>query len=223
MGNFVWSYSNLKTFAQCAKKYYHLKVAKDVKEPDSEALSYGNEFHKAAELCIKKGEPLNKKFTFAAPIVEKFAELPGEKHTEMRLGISKVDGEYAPCGFFDKQVWWRGLADLVIIQGDEGWSVDWKTGKSARYADEQQLDIVAAALFVHFPQIKVLRSGLVFVVSGELVKKTHYAKKRDEYFKLFDPELNRMQEAYRTNIWNPSEGPLCGYCPVKSCVYNRER
>ena len=46
----AWSFSSLKTFEQCPKKYYHLKVAKDYEENfNTEAMRYGNEYHKAAE------------------------------------------------------------------------------------------------------------------------------------------------------------------------------
>ena len=51
----AWSYSSLKTFEQCPKKYYHLKVAKDVKDKGSSAMFYGNEVHKAAEQYMKEG------------------------------------------------------------------------------------------------------------------------------------------------------------------------
>ena len=66
------------------------------------------------------------------------------------MGLKLTDTDYEPCGFFDKEVWWRGIADLVIIQGDIAYSVDYKTSKSAKYADTKQLDIVAAALLFTF-------------------------------------------------------------------------
>ena len=56
--SFNWSYSSIKTFQQCPKKYYHLKIAKDVKDEGSEATIYGQELHKAAEDFIKEGKPL---------------------------------------------------------------------------------------------------------------------------------------------------------------------
>ena len=42
-----WSYSSITLFDQCPKKYYHLKVAKDVSEPESEAMRYGKDLHLA--------------------------------------------------------------------------------------------------------------------------------------------------------------------------------
>ena len=45
----TWSYSNLSLYQQCPKKYFHLRIAKDVKEESSDALTFGNEIHKIAQ------------------------------------------------------------------------------------------------------------------------------------------------------------------------------
>ena len=60
----VWSFSSLKTFQQCPKKYYHLKVAKDVKDTTGEAALYGTEMHLAAEEYIRDGKDLPPKFEY---------------------------------------------------------------------------------------------------------------------------------------------------------------
>ena len=44
----TWSYSSLALYQQCPKKYYHLKVVRDIKEPETEAMRYGTEFHSEA-------------------------------------------------------------------------------------------------------------------------------------------------------------------------------
>ena len=43
----TWSYSSLALYQQCPKKYYHLKVAKDIKEEPGEAMTFGNEIGRA--------------------------------------------------------------------------------------------------------------------------------------------------------------------------------
>ena len=60
----AWSYSSISTFKQCPKKYYHLKVARDVKDVGSSAMLYGNELHSAAEEYIRDGNSLPDKFNF---------------------------------------------------------------------------------------------------------------------------------------------------------------
>ena len=108
----TWSYSNLSLYQQCPKKYYHLRVAKDVKEAPSEALSFGNEIHKIAQEYIESGKPIPQKYVevLQAPL-DRLKAMDGQKLCENKLGLT---ADLKPCGFFDKQVWWRGIADIKI-------------------------------------------------------------------------------------------------------------
>jgi hypothetical protein len=221
--NITWSYSSLKTFEQCPKKYFHLKVVKDVKDEGSEATLYGQELHKAAEDYLKEGTPIPPKFGYIQDTVDVIKNIPGEKHCELKLGVRKTDTGYEPCGFFDKDVWWRGIGDVIVVQDELAFSLDYKTSKNAKYADLKQLDILAAALFTHFPQIKKIKSALAFVVSNEFVHKEHFAEMRDSYFAAFEPDLDRLATAQETGVWNTNTGPLCKFCPVVSCEHNRKR
>lgn len=218
-----WSYSQLKRFENCPKQYYHVTVAKDVKEKQTEALTYGNELHKAAELYVKSDTPLPGKFKFMQAALDRLKIVEGDKLAEVKLGVA-IDGMTStlqPCGFFDKDVWWRGLADLVIINGNMAYSIDYKTGKNAKYSEDTQLDLVAAGLFLKFPKVEVIKSAYLYVASNEMPKKTHYVEKQDSYFEAVSPTLERMVNAYENNQWGPNPGPLCGYCPVTQCEYNR--
>ena len=217
----AWSYSSIKTFDQCPKKYYHLKVAKDVKDSDTTATVYGKELHSAAEFFIRDGTEIPAKFSFVRDTLEALRKIEGEKHCEIKLGVAKKDGKYIPCEFFDKNVWWRGIADLLIIQGDKGFLVDYKTSKNAKYADTKQLDLLAGAVFLHYPQVKTLKSALLFVVSNEVVQKEHEAMFATAYMSTMHPELTRLEAAMTNNVWNPNSGPLCKFCPVVECPHNR--
>jgi len=216
----AWSYSSISTFKQCAKKYYHLKVAKDVQDTGSEAMVYGQEVHKAAEEYIKHGIDIPEKFKIIEPVVESLNKIPGDKHCEVKLGLTK---DHDPCGFFDKGVWWRGIADLLIVNGDKAYSVDFKTGKSGKYADMKQLDLVAGAIFSHFPKVKKVKSALAFVISGEFLTKEHRADEQEVYLSVFDKELEQLDGAMLSGVWNPKPSGLCGWCPVKSCEHHKER
>lgn len=217
----AWSYSSIKTFDQCPKKYYHLKVAKDVKDSDTAATVYGTELHSAAEFFVRDGTEIPAKFSFVKDTLEALRKIEGEKHCEIKLGVAKKDGKYVPCEFFDKNVWWRGIADLLIVQGDKGFLVDYKTSKNAKYADTKQLDLLAGAVFLHYPQIKTLKSALLFVVSNEVVQKEHEAMFATAYMSTMHPELTRLEAAMTNNVWNPNSGPLCKFCPVVECSHNR--
>ena len=117
----------------------------------------------------------------------------------------------------------RGVADLVIINGDTAFSVDYKTSKNANYADTKQLDLVAAGIFLHFPKVKVIKSALAFVISKDFIKKEHNFLHKTAYLAQFQFDLERIAKATETGVWNAVSGPLCGWCPVKTCHNYRER
>ncbi len=218
----AWSYSSINTFKQCPKKYYHLKVAKDVKDVSSSAMYYGNEVHRAAEHYVKKGTPIPTKFKFIKKTLDSLNNIQGEKHCEIRMALAKEDGEYVPTTFFADNVWWRGIADLLIVDDDKAYLVDYKTGKSAKYADTKQLDLLAGATFTHYPGIKSIKSALAYVVSNEFVQKKHTSDMRKSYLTVFDDELERLDSAEENEVWNAIDGPLCAYCPVTKCEHNRK-
>jgi hypothetical protein len=219
----AWSYSSIKTFDQCPKKYFHLKVAKDVKDTGSEAMVYGNLVHKAAEDYVRDGTPIPAEYAYMQPILDALRNITGEKHCELKLGVAYDGQQYTSSDFFGHDAWWRGIADLLIVQGERGFLVDYKTGKNAKYADPTQLDLLAGAVFTHYPQVTHLKSGLLYVVSGEFIKKEHTAKNRTSYLAVFDDSLEKLVVAEQTGVWNPVSGPLCKFCPVHSCPHNRKR
>lgn len=216
----VWSYSSLKTFEQCPKKYYHLKVAKDVVDTPHEAALYGSSVHKAAEDHVRDGKPVPKKYSYMEPILEALKKIPGERHCELELGLTK---DLEPCKFKAPDVWWHGIVDLLIVDKPKATAhmIDYKTSKSARYADVKQLDLMATAVFAHFPDITKIKSALLFVVSNEFVRKEHYAANKKEYIGGVTPTINRLEKALETDVWNPITGPLCRFCPVRTCEHNR--
>jgi len=216
----VWSYSSLKTFQQCPKKYYHTKVAKDIKEPDTQATLYGKQAHAVAEEHVRDGAPVPPAFDYMKGTLDVLNKIEGEKHCEVKLGLTK---DLQACDFSAKNVWWHGIADLVVLNKDKGLahSVDYKTSKSARYADVKQLDLVAVGIFAKFPEIQRVKSGLVFVVSKEFVRAKHHREMIPKYMEKPAQDVARIEAALQNGVWNPVQGPLCKFCAVKQCEYNR--
>jgi hypothetical protein len=218
----VWSFSSLKTFQQCPRKYYHTKVVKDVVEGDTEATLYGKSVHTAAEEYIRDGVALPAPYAYIKPLLDKLNSIPGEKLCEVKLGLTK---NLESCEFNAPNVWWHGIADLVVINREKSlaYSVDYKTSKSARYADVKQLDLVACGLFAKFPEIKKVKSGLAFVVSNEFIKAEHHAERILKYMEKPTQDVARIEAAKKNGVWNPIWGPLCKFCAVKTCEYNKSR
>jgi hypothetical protein len=220
MKPYTWSYSSLSLFQQCPKKYYHLRVAKDHKEPETDALMYGKQLHEAAEFYIGKDTPLPPQFAFIKDSLDLLKTLGegGEFLCEYRMGLTR---DLKPCDFFDKDVWWRGVADLVIIKGDKAYMVDYKTGKSSRYADTKQLEILSLALFKHKPNIKLVKGGLLFLVASDFVKVDYEGSQQSEPWVKWLNETKQLEAAYENDVWNPKPNFSCKqYCAVVNCLHN---
>jgi hypothetical protein len=216
----TWSFSSLKLFEQCPRKYYHLRVVKDFKEPVSEAMSYGTDMHKAAEDYIKSDTPLPKRFAYIQSTLDSLKLLPGERVCEYEMGLTK---DLKPCGFKDKDVWFRGIIDLAILDHETGEAriLDYKTGRSTKYADTGQLELMALGVFKHFPTINKVRAGLLFVVANAFIKERYDISQEPKLWTRWIQRHSRIEIAHQSDVWNPNPSGLCRkHCAVKSCPHN---
>jgi hypothetical protein len=115
--NIVWSFSSLKTFQQCPRKYHHTKILKDIVEPDTTATLYGKTAHTVAEEYIKDGKPIPPAFEYMKDTLDALNRIEGEKLCEVKLGLTK---NLESCEFNAPNVWWHGIADLGSYQSEEG-------------------------------------------------------------------------------------------------------
>ena len=221
MSNIVpWSYSKIKAFEQCPKQFYHMKVLKEYEDVETEAMRYGTLMHEAAENYVRDKTPLGKSFEYVKSALDALASKKGEKLCEYKMGLTE---NLEPCGFFDTDVWWRGIADLVILDTDNhlAWVIDYKTGKSTRYADKSQLELMALGIFKHFPVVKTVKAGLLFVVCNELIKESYVQQDQTILWDKWMSSFTRMDTALQTDVWNANPSGLCkNHCPVIDCVHN---
>lgn len=215
-----WSYSSLKLFEQCPRRYQAEKVTKEVPFVQGEAALYGEQLHTAAEEYIRDGKEIDPRFEFIQPYLDKLNAIEGIKHCELKLGVKRVDGRLVACEFFDPAVWFRGIADLVILNDDTGFIVDYKSGKNAKYADTRQLALMAAALFLKYPELKKIKASLLFVVSKEFIKENFNKEYGLSIFSELNGLLTARDAAYESDVWNPRPNGLCRkWCPVTSCPH----
>jgi len=215
-----WSFSKIKAFEQCPKQFYHEKILKEFPVAETEAMRYGTEFHLAAEEYIRDGKPLPNKFSFAQNMLDSLNAKQGTKLCEKEMGLTE---NLEPCGFSDDAVWFRGIADLLIIDSptSTAWVIDYKTGKSSRYADKGQLELMALTVFAHYPEITKIRAGLLFVISKDLIKDKYTDFDKAKLWEKWLGKYNAMKTAAETNVWNPKPSGLCKrHCPVTVCVHN---
>ena len=216
---YTWSYSGISLFKQCPKKYHRLKVVKDIVEPVQDHLLYGTAVHKAAEDYVRDGVPVPEKYGFIKEQLDALMKIKGDRYCEYEMGLTR---DLQPCGFKAEDVWWRGIADLIIVDGEKAYLVDYKTSKSSKYADPEQLELLSLALFKHFPQVKKVKAGLLFVVVKDFVK-VEYANDENagKAWVKWLGVTHTLETCMTNNVWNAKPNFTCrGWCPVTDCMHN---
>jgi len=144
--------------------------------------------------------------------------MPGEKYCEYEVGLTK---DLEPCAFNAENAWFRGIADLLIINGDKARIIDYKTGRSSQYADTKQLELLSLLVFKHFPQVKSIKCGLMFLVAQDLVRAEFTTEQQPEAWQRWLPEIERLEKSFETDMWNPKPNFTCRkFCAVIDCEHN---
>lgn len=211
------SYSSVKDFEGCPKRYHAVRIAKRVKNQDTEATLYGTAVHKAFEEYVRDKTPLPDQFGQFQPFVEPLATIDGDIRCEEKLGVRR---DFSPCTFFDKDVWIRGIPDYLAVNQSKGVArvADYKTGKSSRYADMAQLELMAAMVMAHHSEVQTVKAALLFVVAKDVIKAEFTRAQLPEIWSKWAGRIGAVEKAVELNVWNPRPSALCRFCPVKDCA-----
>ena len=212
-----WSFSSLKDYINCPRQYMEVKVLKRFEKRLTEQMLYGTSVHKALEDYVGEGKPLPDDYKQYAPQLDPLRDMEGEKYPEFRMA---VDFDRQPCKW--TKYWVRGVVDLLVVDGEMGFIVDYKTGND-KYADLKQLQLMALLAFAHFPQLQRIKAGLLFVAKNNFITAEYAREDEDKLWIDFIPHLERLRLSHENDEWQPNPTPLCGYCPVSSCEFYRER
>lgn len=212
-----WSYSGMKNFGTCPKKFHAEKVLKLYPFSENKYTRYGKEVHTAAEDYIGANKDLAPGYEQFRKMLDVLKNKPGEHLCELKMALT---ADKVPCSFKDKNAMCRGIADLVIINGDTAYVVDYKTG-SARYPDKDQLELMALMLFEHYPDVNTVYGGLLFMVHNKLIKGIYRRAKKVGMWSKWHARDKQLQQCYASDVWNSSPNGLCkAWCPVDQCVHN---
>jgi hypothetical protein len=218
MPSVKWSHSALKDYEGCARRYHEVKVLKNFPFKDTVHTIYGKQVHQAAEDYVRDGTPIPEKYKFMHPIMDSLMRKEGRKIPEYEMGLRE---DLSPCGFKDEDAWVRGIADLLIIDDDnlKAWVIDYKTGND-RYPDRDQLVLMSLMTLAHFPHIRQVNSALLFVVKNSIVKQKMSRDDIEANWWKYRERIARLEKSFAADVWNPTQSPLCGWCPVRSCEHN---
>lgn len=204
-----WSFSRLKSFSDCGKKYYHMNVVKDVKMKKSKAMDDGEKDHKSIADNLTYGSPLPEHLLAHADILNVLASMPGEKLIERQIAFTE---DWHEVDWFDETVASRFIYDFAVRQDSTISIWDWKTG--ARYPDSLQLVCFAIAAFYKWPEVNTVMAQFYWTKSGEIDPMTFTREQLPRLLALIHPKLKELATAYAENKWTMKKH-YCSKCEVK--------
>lgn len=216
------SYSGIKSFEGCPRKYHDTKVVKLYPREETDATLYGTTLHEQAELYIKDGRPLDDSFRFIQPTLDSLVAMPGRKFTELEMAVKE---SLEVCDFKAPDYWCRGIADLVIVDDDNlsARVFDYKTGGN-KYPDTDQLMLMSLLIFKHFPHVRRVSGGLLFVLKGTVSKYKVQREQEHDLWWRWRERVAKLDAAHHHDRWPEKSSGLCRqYCEVTACHHNGRR
>lgn len=212
------SYSSIKLFENCPLRYYRQRIKKEVVDEGGEASKHGERIHAFLENRLK-GSGLNAEvaqYELLCKSVEKLAT-QGELLIEHELVLTE---NLTPTGWWDADAWLRSKLDVLVIIGNDAVVMDWKTGK--RNADQFQMQMFAAQVFKHFPEVQRVKTSLVWLKTMEMDTNQYNRIDMNAIWAEVMKRIQRIHDAYDHGNWPARPSGLCRYCPCRhDCDFAR--
>jgi CRISPR/Cas system-associated exonuclease Cas4 (RecB family) len=220
------SFSRLSTFESCPQKFDYLYVSKTTKDSDNEFTIYGTRVHEALEkygrartgtvadeaaAALDDPPPLSDDLKKFAPLVDRILQQGGAHLFEHQLAITRAK---APCDWFAGDVWIRGIADVLVVDGARAWCIDWKTGKPKD--NPTQLQLFAALIFAHFPEVQEVRTSFIWLNHDDVTNATYTRRMEPHLWLALEPRFDRVQEVVDLGVYKTKPSGLCKWCPARA-------
>lgn len=206
------SYSSIKLYENCPFRYFRQRIVKDVVDEGGEASKYGERIHQYLELRLKQDGLLPQEVAHYEPLcasVERIAK-GGELHIEKELVLND---NLTPTGWWDADAWLRSKLDILVINGDEAVVMDWKTGK--RNPDFFQMQIFAAQVFKHFPDVVRVKTSLVWLKTMEMDTEIYNREQVNDVWAEIMKRIQRIHKSLEFDNWPMRPSGLCRFCPAR--------
>lgn len=211
-----WSFTKKKNYDTCPKRHYEVDILKNFTD-STEQLKWGNEVHDAlAKACAGK-DPLPEGMSYQA-WVDIVRSSPGKLLVEQKYAITR---KFEKTSWFADNVWYRGICDLLRINGDTATALDWKTGQRID-PNSIQLMLMATCILVHHPEINTVKTRFIWLAHDKATTPAVFTRAEimTHWQKLL-PEIEAMKRAAETLTYPPKPGHLCRkHCPVTSCPFH---
>ena len=223
---FPVSFSRLNTYEQCPSKFDALYVSKRVRDVQNEAAIEGDRVHKVLEVLGRSmtgaalrdrsgSDTMNGEFAARTierfgPIVDRVVNRKGDKYFEHEMAVNP---DLQPVPWDAPDVWIRSIADVLIVDGHNAYCLDWKTGKVKD--DPTQLQLFAAMVFWHFPQVTQVKTSYIWLKFNEVTNAKYQRQHLDALWAALKPRFMHLQDTYELGVYKTKPGPLCPWCPIK--------
>jgi len=218
------SFSRLSTFEQCPAQFDYLYVSKRVQSTSNEAADYGDRVHKLLEAygrCATDDERALMRGTASlegkqtldswAGMVDKILARSGDKLFEHQMA---VNADLRPTGWFDKDVWIRSIADVLVIDGSTAYCLDYKTGKVKD--NPTQLQLFAAMVMWHYPEVQTVKTSFIWLRFNELTNVTYERRFLAPLWNALSPRFYAVQETIDLGVFKTKPSGLCPWCPAQA-------
>jgi predicted RecB family nuclease len=206
------SYSSIKLYENCPYRYFRQRVVKDVVDEGGEASKYGERIHQYLEYRLANDAVLPQEVAHYEPLclsVERIAT-GGELLIEKELVLTE---NLTPTGWFDADAWLRSKLDILVINGSLANVMDWKTGK--RNADQFQMQLFAAQVFKHYPEVQSVRTSLVWLKTMEMDTQTYFRADVNAIWADVMKRIQRIHSSLEHDNWPARPSGLCRFCPAR--------
>ncbi|MFM6959530.1 MAG: PD-(D/E)XK nuclease family protein [Schleiferiaceae bacterium] len=218
------SFSRLSTFEQCPAQFDYLYVSKRVQSTSNEAADYGDRVHKtleaygrcgdeAARVAMRATEVLEEKQTLQTwgDLVDMVLSKPGDKYFEHQMAVNK---QLQPVDWFASDVWIRSIADVLVVNGDTAYCIDYKTGKVKD--NPTQLQLFAAMVMWAFPTVTKVKTSFVWLRFNETTNAVYERRFLDALWRALEPRFTKVQDVIELGVFDTKPSGLCPWCPAKT-------
>jgi hypothetical protein len=211
------SFSALKLYENCPLRYYEQRIKKSVVDKGGEASQYGERIHEALDQRLKGGAELPAEAAAHDDLVVAVQKMAarGQLLTEQKLTLT-IDLQ--PTEWFAPDAWMRSILDILVLHDDHAFVLDWKTGK--RRPDFTQLELFALQVFAHYPQIKSVSSGFIWLKDNAMDKETYTRADAPKLWAALLERIHRIEQSVEHDNWPARPSGLCRFCPCRNfCDY----
>lgn len=203
------SYSFLRDLMNCPQKAFRKFIKRDLPKEDTPELRDGIIAHEILAGYINgKSTRLPVELeAHAKPLIAQGAR------AEVKMGMTKD----VQASDFWGDPWFRGVADVLVIDPPAAVILDWKTGKPRE--DDRELKCLSMLVKANYPDINRVYGAYVWLKEGRM------GTWRDltDVNQTYHGTVAAMEDAKRyerEDEWPVKPNALCSWCPVVDCRFN---